>query len=519
MKRIDHMAITEHGIPGVVLMENAGRGVVQVIENSFDMSLSPRVTIVCGTGNNGGDGMVVCRHLLAAGASPRLFIVGKKRGMKGDARTNLSILEKSGFEVTEMDGRVHREFTPYLHQADLIVDALFGTGFKGKLRGTAAAVAERINRSSLPVVSVDCPSGIDSDTGRIEGVCIKADITVTMGLPKVGLFFYPGRSAVGELWVADIGIPASVIEAQTISASVVDLDEVILPVRDPAGYKTTFGWVVVIAGSPGMTGAGAMASHASLRCGAGMATLCLPESLNMALEAKLTEVMTYPLPETESGTLSVDAFTAAEPIIRKADVLVVGPGISTNPETGRMVCALLERVDLPVVVDADGLTALSGSKTILKRRKAPTILTPHPGEMSRLTGLSVDQITGNPLEVASEFSCTHGVVTVLKGAPTVISSPDGRLFLNPTGNSGLATAGSGDVLSGMISGMIAQGLDPVEATKTAVYLHGLAGDLVSARHTEYSVMATDLLEAIAGAIGATLDREKTHFEGGVKNIL
>jgi NAD(P)H-hydrate epimerase len=519
MKRIDRAAITRYGIPGMVLMENAGRGVVQVIEHCFDMSLRPRITIVCGTGNNGGDGMVVCRHLLAAGASPRLFLVGRKDRVKGDAKVNMSILERSGVPVTEMDGRIHREFSSHLRQADLVVDALFGTGFKGRLSGLAATVVDRINRSSLPVVSVDCPSGIDADTGRVGGECVKAELTVTMGLPKVGLLLYPGRSLVGELWVADIGIPESVIGEQAIQTKVVDLEEVSLPERDPAGHKTTFGWVVVIAGSPGMTGAGAMASRASLRCGAGMATLCLPRNLNSALEAKLTEVMTYPLPETRNGTISLDALKAAEPIIEKADVLVVGPGLSTDAETSEMVCSLLERVDLPIVVDADALSALAGKLDLLKRRVSPTILTPHPGEMSRLTGLPVDRITNDRLAVASQFSNTYRVITVLKGAPTVLASPDGHCFLNITGNSGLATAGSGDVLSGMIAGMLAQGLDPIEAGKTSVYLHGLAGDLSSSRVTEYSVVATDLLESIPEAIRASLESEKMQFQGGVRNIL
>ncbi len=519
MKSIDRRAITRYGIPGVVLMENAGRGVVKVIEDCFDLSRNPIVTIICGTGNNGGDGMVVCRHLLAAGASPKCFLVGKKEKMRGDAKSNLEILEKAGCKVVEMENSTTRQFMEHLQQSGLVVDAIFGTGFKGKLEGLAARVVGKMNESTLPTVSIDCPSGLDSDDGRVEGLCVNATITVTMCLPKIGLFFYPGRKWVGELWVVDIGVPESVVREEAVTARLMESHEVVLPQRDPAGHKTTFGYVAVISGSAGMTGAGAMASRACLRCGAGMVTFCLPESLNLALEAKLTEVMTYPLPETAAKTLSVDALKAVEPVLQKADVLAVGPGLSTHPETQKLVSSLIQKVNLPIVLDADGLNAMSGRIDVLRKRKAATIITPHPGEMARLTGLKVSEIMRNKPKVASRFANENGVVTVLKGAPTVVASPDGSTFINSKGNSALATAGSGDVLTGMIAGMLSQGLDSVEAAKTGVYLHGLAGDIMSDRYTEYGVVATDLLEAIPAAIKLILTSERKTFEGGVRRIL
>lgn len=519
MKSIDKRAITQYAIPGIVLMENAGRGVVKVIESHLDLSRNPKVTIVCGTGNNGGDGMVVCRHLLAAGGLPECFLLGKKGKVEGDAKINLEILEASGFRVIELQNSILREFTEHLQQSSLVVDAIFGTGFKGKLEGFAARVVERINSSALPVVSIDCPSGLNSDSGRIEGLCVNAKVTVTMCLPKIGLLFYPGRKSVGELWVADIGVPDKIIEEEAISTRVVESYEVVLPKRDPAGYKTTFGWVAVISGSPGMTGAGAMVSSASLRCGAGMVTLCLPESLNLPLEAKLTEVMTHPLPETEVKTLSMNALAAMEPVLRKADVLAVGPGLSTHSETKKLICSLIEGVDLPMVIDADALNAMTGRTELLKERKAPTIITPHPGEMARLTGLKVSEIIESKPRVASQFANENKVVMVLKGPPTVVASPDGQIFINPTGNSGLATAGSGDVLTGMIAGMLAQGLDPVEAAMTGVYLHGSAGDIMADRYTEYGLMATDILEAIPIAIKRVLRSERNGFIGGVRKVL
>lgn len=519
MKSIDEKAITRYGIPGMVLMENAGRGVVKVIEDCFDLSSHPKVAVVCGTGNNGGDGMVVCRHLLSRGGLPKCFLLGRKEKVKGDAKTNLDILEKTGFKVVEMENSITPEFIEWLQQSGLVVDAIFGTGFQGKLEGFVAEVVEKINSSNIPVVSIDCPSGINVDSGRVEGLCINARVTVTMCLPKVGLFLYPGRSSVGELWVADIGIPDPIIREEKIPMSLIESDDVVLPHRDPAGYKTTFGWVAVISGSAGMTGAGAMASSASLRCGAGMVTLCLPESLNLALEAKLTEVMTYPLPETEAKTLSVDALESMKPILQKADVIAIGPGLSTHPETQSLVRSVLEKVDLPMVVDADGLNALCGRIELLRDRISSTIITPHPGEMARLTGMKISEIMEDKPRVASDFAVKNGVVTILKGAPTVVASPDGHIFINSTGNSGLATAGSGDVLTGMIAGMLSQGLEPVEAAKTGVYLHGLAGDIMADRYTQYGVMATDLLGAIPEAIKLILGREKRAFEGGIRRIL
>jgi len=519
MKSIDNRAITKHGIPGLVLMENAGRGVVKVIENCFDLSRSPKVTIVCGSGNNGGDGMVVCRHLQAAGAVPKCFLLGKKKKLRGDARTNLDILESAGFHIVEMENSVTREFTEHLQQSDLLVDAIFGTGFEGKLEGLAARVVERMCGSGIPIVAVDCPSGVNSDDGRVENLCVNATVTVTMCLPKTGLFLYPGREAVGQLWVADIGIPESITSEAGVVAQVLESHEIVLPPREPAGYKTTFGQVAVISGSTGMTGAGAMASCACLRCGAGMVTLCLPESLNIALEAKLTAVMTYPLPETAAKTLSLNALRAIEPLLRKIDVIAIGPGLSTHPETAKLVSSLIQKVTVPMVVDADAINAMSGRVHLFKKRKAPTVITPHPGEMARLTGLPASEIMEDRLGVASRFAAESSAVTVLKGAPTVIASPDGKVFINPKGNSGLATAGSGDVLTGIIAGMLSQGLDPVEAAKTSVYLHGLAGDIVADQYTEYGVVATDLLEAIPSAINSILNGERERLEGGVRRIL
>jgi NAD(P)H-hydrate epimerase len=519
MKSIDNRAITRHGIPGLLLMENAGRGVARVIENRFDLSGNPKVTIVCGTGNNGGDGMVVCRHLRAAGALAKCFLLGKKQKLRGDAKTNLDILESTGFHVVEMESSLSREFTEHLQQSDLIVDAIFGTGFQGGLKGLTARVVERICSSGIPIVAVDCPSGVNSDDGKVESLCVKATVTVTMCLPKTGLFLYPGREAVGELWIADIGVPESIVGEAGVVAQVLESHEVVLPHREPAGYKTTFGQVAVISGSVGMTGAGAMASCACLRCGAGMVTLCLPESLNIALEAKLTAVMTYPLPETSAKTLSLDALRAVEPLLRKADVIAIGPGLSTHPETEKFVCSLVQKVRLPMVVDADAINAMRGRAHLFRKRKAPTIVTPHPGEMARLIGLPASEIMKDRLGISSRCAAESGAVTVLKGAPTVIASPDGKVFINPKGNSGLATAGSGDVLTGIIAGMLCQGLEPVEAAKTGVYLHGLAGDIVADRFTEYGLVATDLLEAIPSAIQSILDCERDRLKGGVRRIL
>jgi NAD(P)H-hydrate epimerase len=538
MRSIDRWAIEKLGIPGMALMENAGRGAVDVLESMFSAAsvgggrtsgihrvhVAPtpalrdrsslrglKVVILCGPGNNGGDGFVMARHLAHREACPRSYLVGAKRRLRGDARLNLDIAIRASLPIFELTSpRQLPQLRRDLAEADVVVDALFGTGFGGAVQGLAARVIEAANASSKPILAVDIASGIDADSGHVDGPCIRADATATMGFPKRGHFLHPGKAHTGDLWVVDIGLPSAPPELQKVNLSLITRDAVrlLLPRRPADGHKGTFGHVFVVSGSVGFTGASALASLAALRTGAGVVTLGLPASLNDALEAKLTEVMTLPLPETRDRTLAGEALLPIQRFCQKASVLAVGPGLSTNARTQQLVRDILAWTRIPTVVDADGLNALSGHEQILRTVEAPVVMSPHPGELSRLIGVPAGEIDANRVETARMAASRLGVPLALKGAPTVVAHPSGEAWVNPTGNSGLATAGSGDVLTGVIAGLMAQGLSPFDAATAGVYLHGMAGDLAAQKRTEYGVIAGDLLEGIPRAIRILLSNEE-----------
>lgn len=503
MRRIDRRAIEELGIPGIVLMENAGAGVIAVISDLYGPLEGLAVTIICGKGNNGGDGFVVARHLVNAGAEVEVFLLDKTNQVKGDAGTNLHIALDMGVEVTPVVSEADlRPMVDSMAHADVIVDAIFGTGFIGPAEGLPARVIELINQSSVHVVSVDLPSGLSADDGACQGSCVIADATATMCLPKRGLFLFPGRERAGEVSVVDIGVPQSTIDEEELPVTLIDEFDLSLnvPARPESGHKGTFGHLVVLAGSVGLTGAAAMSSLAALRVGCGLVTLGTPLSLNDILEVKVTEVMTRPLPETESRTLACEAVDGALDLAHEANALVVGPGLSQHPDTVKFVLEMVRRADLPLVLDADGINALASDLEILRERRAPTILTPHPGELSRLIDIPPAEINATRIDTAQRVARERGLVCVLKGAPTVIADPDGNCIVNTSGSSALATAGSGDVLTGAIGGFLAQGVPPVEAAKLGVYLHGLAGDLAADELSPYSVIAGDVLKMLPKAI-------------------
>lgn len=505
MRNIDRRTIVDFGVPGCVLMENAGRSVVTVIKTRFKNLKNLKVVIVTGKGNNGGDGFVVARWLRNLGTSPECFILGKEEELKGDAKLNFEIIKRTEECIIEIEDGKLELLSESVRNADLVVDAIFGTGFKGRPEGIVSKVIEIVNRARR-ILSIDCPSGLDVTNGSVEGVCVKADITVSMCLPKLGLFFYPGKKFVGELWVVDIGAPKEAIEKENIRNWVLDVDEIAnaIPQRQEDGHKGDFGYCVVVAGSVGMTGAAALTSTSVLKSGAGLVTLCLPESMNSAMESKLTEVMTYPLPETKEKTISKNALKSLRSFLKKADVVTIGPGISTNIETRDFVRKLI-KIDLPLVIDADGLNCIKLEH--LKKRLNQTIITPHPGELSELTGMSIEKIEKGRVEIARDVATEYKIVVALKGAPTVIAAHNGDIFINPTGNSGLATAGSGDVLTGIISSFLAQGASPVDAAKIGVYLHGVAGDLAAKEKTEYGMMAQDIVDKIPSAVKRVLMRK------------
>ena len=508
MRQIDGQTIEAIGIPGVVLMENAGGAVVRAIRKHFPEC--QRIGVVVGKGNNGGDGLVIARQLALAGRSVQIFLVSPPDRFTGDALTNLQIAQNLDLPFVQIlsEDDLGQLKNP-LRTCDLIVDAIFGTGLRGAVRGYIADVIECINAAACPVVAVDLPSGLEADTGVAEGACIQATYTVTMGLPKRGLLLHPGADWTGKLEVADIGFPPSVIAAQNIQVNWTQPEDAakVIPPRHRHSHKGTYGRIFVVAASTGMTGAATLTSEAALRVGGGLVTLGIPTSLNPILEMKLTEVMTLPLPETAEGTLARDAKSQIlEFVERTGSVLAVGPGLSQHPETVSLVHSLIREIEPPIVIDADGLNALAQSKELLSSLTSRAVLTPHPGEMGRLIGGTVAEVERDRIGVAQHFAQEYDVTLVLKGAPTVIAGGSGEVWLNSTGNPGMATAGMGDVLTGIIVGLMAQGVSSYDAAMFGVYLHGLAGDMAAESIGMHGLMAGDVLAAVPKAIEACVKR-------------
>ncbi len=482
MREIDRRAREEFALPTLLLMENAGERVAEV---ALEMLRGEKVVIVAGKGNNGGDGIASARHLFNSGLDVKVLLLGKKEDISGDARVNLEIAEKMGIEIVELPSNPLN----YLREADLVIDAIFGTGLKGEVSSPFKEAIEAINASGKPVLSVDIPSGI-GDNGEVLGVAVKADKTVTLALPKRGIILYPGASYAGEIIVADIGIPHQLLSTPSLTLITPSLLKEILPQRPPDAHKGTFGHLFVLAGSLGFTGAAAMCCEGALRVGTGLVTLGIPASLNDIMEVKLTEAMTFPLPETEEHTVSSQALPLLRDKLQRCSALAIGPGLSTNPNTCQLVRTLLEEVEIPAVIDADALNCLAGSRFNFSGKQF--ILTPHPGEMARLVGEEVQVIqadrVGWAMRMAQETKC----VVVLKGARTVVAGPEGDCFVNPTGNAGMASGGMGDILTGMIGGFLAQRIPPLNSALLGVFLHGLCGDLAREEMGEEAMVAGDL---------------------------
>ncbi len=506
MQRLDQRTVHDYGIPSLTLMERAGTGVCHAMEAAFGPLKERAVVVLAGKGHNGGDGLVAARHLHERGAKVQVVLLAPEEAYRDDARTNLDRFRRLGGRLVSLDRQDLAGLRETLAQADVIVDAIFGTGLASPITPPLADVIALMNASGRPIVAVDLPSGVHADTGEIlgvAGVAVRARLTVTVAPPKQGLYLYPAADCVGALTIVDIGIPAALIKQAESEVEVLTEAEVAaaLPPRPAEAHKGTFGHVGVIAGSAGMAGAAALTARAALRTGAGLVTVAHPAGLT--IDRFAPEVMTRALPATRAGTLSLKAKAACLEFGRDKTVLAIGPGLALHRDTQRLIRAVLERldpIDRPVVLDADGLNALAGSLGLLTRLRAPAILTPHPGEMARLTYHAAAEVQRNRLAVARAFAVKHAVVLVLKGARTVVAAPSGRLFINPTGNPGMATAGAGDVLTGIIAGLVAQGLDPLRAATTGVFVHGLAGDLARDRRGVRGLLASDLIEEIPMAL-------------------
>jgi NAD(P)H-hydrate epimerase len=512
MRDADRRTIEEIGIPSIVLMENAGRQAVAAMEAAFDDLASSQVGVLCGRGNNGGDGFVVARTLIQRGVDVGVFLLGSVAEVTGDARINLEVLGRIGLTVVEITSAQEWElhFTE-ISECDLVVDAILGTGFRGQLSGLLETVVADVNALGVPVVSIDLPTGVSADTHTVEGTAIEASMTITLGAPKIPLVFPPADSHGGDLVIADIGIPLPVfdeLEGDYLELLTRERMREIVPTRAADSHKGDFGRVLVIAGSVGRTGAAHLSALGALRSGAGLVTIATPRSCVPVIAAMAPEYMTEGLDETASGTIDYSAIDRILDLT--TDVIAVGPGLGQAPGTSAFVHALVERAGVPLVLDADALNAFVGEpERLMGRDGVDVIITPHPGEMARLLSTSIESVQSDRLKHARAFAAAHKVHVVLKGHRTVIAGPDGRTFVNLTGNAGMATGGTGDLLTGMLAAWFAQLLDAEAACKLAVYLHGTAGDLAEADEGDVALIATDIAARLGDAVLELTARRKT----------
>jgi hydroxyethylthiazole kinase-like uncharacterized protein yjeF len=505
IKNIDRRAIREFGISGPVLMENAAAAVMAEMEKFFDGLADARVGILCGKGNNGGDGLALARRLSIRGVPVRVALLASFGTIAGEAKVNLSILRKMDVEITQNAST--GAIADLVEWSDILVDALLGVGLSTPLKGTYAFAVELMNASGKPLVAVDVPTGINADTGEVMGSAVRADLTVTMALLKRGLVLHPGAQHAGTIRVADIGIPPGAVEKEKIRTGLLTRGALwgLLDTRQPDAHKGSFGHVLVVAGSPGKAGAAIMAARGALRAGAGLVSVATPNSLVPVIQQQVFEAICIPSAESIDGTIGMGAENELLKASVKMSACAVGPGLSTHYETMHMVRNFIQRIAIPVVIDADGLNALAGSLDLLKKVKAPVIMTPHPGEMGGLLGISAREVQKDRIGIARNFALKHNVTLVLKGAATVVATPEGGVYLNSTGNPGMATAGTGDVLTGMIGSFLAQGYAATQAACLGVYLHGLAGDLAAREKGEAAMIAGDLIEKIPAAIKIIAD--------------
>jgi len=506
MRGADRRAIDDLGIPASDLMESAGRAVAEALRARFPLTRRP--LFLCGKGNNGGDGFVAARRLLDL--APRVLLVGPRSGVKGEARARMEAFESAGgrVEVAETAGDWRHLMKD--RATDIIVDAILGTGLREAPSGLAclaiADVVAWVAARQLPVVAVDVPSGLSSDSGTVPWESIRATLTVCLQAPKRCHALPAASERCGEVWVVDIGIPRAVLAEAASRLAWIEASDVaaLYPVRGPGSHKGTYGHLLVIAGSVGKTGAAVLAATAALRSGVGLVTVATPSLALPTVAAGRPEAMTEPLPATPEGTLSAEGVERALALAAARSAVVIGPGIGASDEVRRFVEAFVPRCPVPLLVDADGLNALAsslgGAAVLLARRSWPTVVTPHPGEMARLSGTTTAQVQDRRLEEAEAFARASGAVVVLKGHRTLVARPDGECAVNPTGNPGLAKGGTGDVLAGMAGALLARGNEAWSAACAAVYLHGFAGDRAAERIGAEGLLAGDLSEEIPGAL-------------------
>jgi ADP-dependent NAD(P)H-hydrate dehydratase / NAD(P)H-hydrate epimerase len=506
MREVDRLTTARYRVRSLALMENAGRSVAEFIRSRFSDVAKRRIVVLCGKGNNGGDGFVVARYLRKMGANPAVYLIGNPREVKGDAGTNLRRWKRLG-KLNVLREERKFEWMPLSSDA-IVVDALLGTGIRGPVEGHLHEVIAAINRREPGscVVSVDIPSGLHADTGEVEGVAVVADYTIAFTAPKPGLVLGEGGHRVGRLSVRQIGSPSALIE-QTGKGSLrwsdpAEFSRFAIP-RKAAGNKGDYGHALIVAGSVGKSGAAVLSSWAALRAGAGLVTVATPEPTLPAIAAHTPEVMTEPLAATRAGTISERCLEGSlfATLVSGKRALAIGPGLSTNDETQKFVRVIVGQRTVPIILDADGLNAFAGRASALTHSEGKLCVTPHPGEMARLLGCTVKEVQAKRVQVALQAAHDWNAVVVLKGHGTVVASPDGTAFINSTGNPGMATGGTGDVLTGILAGLTAQyGTEEWQRLLAfGVYLHGLAGDIAYAKNGEAPLMASDLIRAIPRA--------------------
>ncbi|MBW1698963.1 MAG: NAD(P)H-hydrate dehydratase [Deltaproteobacteria bacterium] len=508
MREMDRETIETFGLPGRILMENAGRLAARVLMNTFRGLSGRRVGVVAGRGNNGGDGFVVARYLKQKDIPVTVYLLCPRDKVQGDAAANLKLLSPMAVPVIEItDSSDFQARQNEMQTMDLWVDAILGTGLKSDVKGFFKEVIEFLNSTNKPIFSVDIPSGLDSDTGQVRGLCIRSHTTATFAFPKIGHILYPGAAYTGRLEIVDIGIPAHIAESVKPAQYLLTTDRVksyLMP-RKPDAHKGNTGHLLVVSGSTGKTGAAAMTATSAVRAGAGLVTLGVPRRLNPVMESLVVEAMTYPLPDTAQGFLDDSAYDPIMELVSSKRCLALGPGVGTAPETARLVQRIVETCPVPMVIDADGLNNLAGHTDILQKTKAPVVLTPHPGEMARLMDTTAQQIQKDRVQNARDFAVRFNVHLVLKGAATVIAHPEGTVYVNTTGNSGMASGGMGDVLTGLIAGFLTQGYSPEAACHLGVYVHGAAADTLAQKVGPFGYLASEVMNAVPGEIKKLMD--------------
>lgn len=509
MKEIDRLTVEKYSLPAIILMENAGINVADALSNELGRLLFRRINVFCGGGNNGGDGFVVARHLKTEGAYVKVFFTGDYVLLKDELKVNYNAALKYGVEIIHLKSAEDiRKYESSILGCEIVIDALIGTGLKQDIGGFMAQLVVYINMMGKYTVSVDIPSGVDADTGNINGIGIYANLTITFGLPKIGIAIYPGLEYVGKLVVADINIPTELLAIPRRNVLITkELVTPMMPYRQPNANKGNFGPVLIIGGSPGMTGAVVLTAKAALKSGAGIVTVAVSQSLAANIKSRTDEVIVASVKETKDGFISEEAYTHIMELVGQSKVVVIGPGMGRDKGTQALIRKLITDIKKPLVIDADALNAMEIDKTCLKNIDKDVILTPHIGEMSRLTGLKIEEIIKDKIGVLRSFTSTYKVNVILKDGRSILADSENNIYINTTGNSGMATPGSGDVLSGIIAAFMAHSMLSAQAGIVANYTHGLAGDMLLSEISGEGITAGDIINNVPKAIKALKKQE------------